>query len=398
MQEPGTNLALPASPGLKFVQLEGQQLKIQDSNAIGEPTATHTLAEDSPVPASIWVANAAGVLTIIAFFAYMSFADGSSPLLSIGSIVCYLIFSVLIDTDISAAGNGGSGFKFEPACSVLLVEVGKLITSIILYTVNRVKVIQEEQKPFIDENMKLKDVMYLAAPGLLFAVNNILVYLSIGFNEVASFGVFRDTNLFFTAALWCVVFKSKLGWERNLALSGVFLGLCVNQITPLLSASLSAAVFIILAMAMTNACGSVANEYAIKQNAGLDLNMQNAVLYSFCIVWALLYIVILKPAKLTSVGAFFQDINATAWAVIVLQICAGLMVSRILKYADATTKTVACCLRGPILVFLAPLLGLHSRLDFLTGLSSIMVGTAACYFLMQGRPKAGNAEEVEAPK
>merc|ERR1719161_959798 len=142
-------------------------------------------------------------------------------------------------------------------------------------------------------------------------------------------------------------------------------------------------------MTLTNACASVANEFAIKQNTNLDLNMQNAVLYSFCSFFALLYIVVLHPERMTSLDSFFENFDKLAWLLVAVQLCIGLLVSRILKYADAVSKAVGSCLRGPIVVFLAPLVGLHSRLDLLTAISAIIVATGACSFLMRGRPAPG---------
>jgi len=360
-----------------------------DSNLIGDPTVTDTLAAGSPVPRGVSVANGVGAVLVMIAATYIATAEASSALLGYASIVCYLTFSVLIDTNISASGNAGKGQKFEPACAVILVELGKLIVSCVLYTVARWKPTFSEGQPFIQENFSMKDAVYLAFPGLLFAINNMLVWLSIGHNEMASFGVFRDTIIFFNAAIWCVVFRSTLGLRRNLALCMVFVGLCVNQIGPLLTSSISPMVLLVLLMAFTNAVASVANEFAIKQNSGLDLNLQNAVLYSFCLIWAIVYIVVSKPQKLTSFAAFFENFGFSAWLIVCMQLSAGLLVSRILKYADSITKNVACALRGPILIFLAPVCGLHSRLDFPTGLSAILVGSAACYFLMQGKPAPG---------
>lgn len=343
---------------------------------------------DSQPPIGVFMANGVGAVMVLAAVAVMKLVDEKSAVLGYCSIVCYLVFSVLIDTNIGAAGNSGKGFAFEPACAVLLVEVGKLVTSMCLYTAARWEKVCAGE-PYIQEAFQIKDAMYLAIPGFLFALNNILVYLSLGHNEIASFGGFRDTIIFFNAALWCFVFKSTLGMYRMLALAAIFAGLCINQVGPLMNSGFSPMILIVLCMACTNACASVANEYAIKQNSGLDLNLQNAVLYCFCITWAIIYLIVTKPEKLSSFGAFFENFGGFAFLIVGLQLTAGLLVSRILKYADSITKNVACSLRGPILVFLAPAVGLDSRLDFLTGLSSVIVGASACYFLTLGKPAPG---------
>merc|ERR1719316_2207467 len=166
-----------------------------------------------------------------------------------------------------------------------------------LYIANRWSALCKGES-FLQDSFKVKDVAFLSIPGALFALNNILIYLAIGMNDMASFGVFRDTVIFFNAMIWCFVFKSDLGMTRIGLLFAVFAGLCINQIPPLMNATLSWSVLLVLAMTLTNAFASVSNEYAIKQNAGLDLNMQNTVLYSFCSLSAFIYLAVLHPDKL----------------------------------------------------------------------------------------------------
>merc|ERR1719174_2790570 len=89
----------------------------------------------------------------------------------------------------------------------------------------------------------------------------------------------------------------------------IFDGLWIKQIRPLMDGSLFWSLLIVLGMTLTNACASVSNEYAIKQNSGLDLNMQNTCLYFFRSLSALIYIMVLKPMKLSSVDSFFENFD-----------------------------------------------------------------------------------------
>merc|ERR1719453_864193 len=109
-------------------------------------------------------------------------------------------------------------------------------------------------------------------------------------------------------------------------------------------------------MTVTNATGSVFNEYALKWNQGLDINMQNAVLYAMCIVFSIVILAVRSPVHLTSLGAFFEGFTNWTILMVCLQASAGLLVSRLLKYADSVYKTIGTCLRGPTLVFVAPFL------------------------------------------
>jgi drug/metabolite transporter (DMT)-like permease len=326
----------------------------------------------------------------------MNAASETSVTKGLYAVIIYCILTTLVDINISAAGNG-QGFTFEPACAVLIIEVLKMVFSLVLYTMSRFPAMTKGE-PFVQQEFSMKDIWYLAIPGALYCLNNILIYLALGYNELASFGVFRDTNVIFTAIIWCIVFKATLGCHRNLAIGGVFLGLFVNQATPLMNATWSPAIVLIVAMALTNSCASVSNELAIKQNSGMDLNLQNSVLYAFCSFAALLYLATQNPAKLTSLSGFFEGMGQSALVIVCVQGITGLMVSRILKYADAVTKTIAGALRGPILVFIAPVAGLHSRLDVPTIISAFIVSAASCYFLMQGRPdtKAQQNETVSS--
>merc|ERR1719265_1404129 len=164
-------------------------------------------------------------------------------------------------------------------------------------------------QPFLQENFCMKDVMFLSIPGALFALNNICLYFAIGRNDMATFGAFRDTVIIFNAVAWCIVFKSSLGMKRFVALGLMFAGLVMNQIGPLLSSTFSLSVCLILFMTMTNASAAVANEYALKQNASLDLNMQNSVLYIFCSTFALGYLVAVHPEKMSSLDSFLANMD-----------------------------------------------------------------------------------------
>merc|ERR1719453_1065074 len=101
-----------------------------------------------------------------------------------------------------------------------------------------------------------------------------------------------------------------------MALVGVFAGLCLNQFMPLLNAQWNPLILMVCAMALCNASASVANEFAMKQNAGLDINIQNAVLYSFCVVSSLAYCWVVNPVKLWNLQNFLSGFDGIAWLVV----------------------------------------------------------------------------------
>eukprot|EP00443_Scrippsiella_acuminata_P059462 CAMPEP_0115539310 /NCGR_PEP_ID=MMETSP0271-20121206/89342_1 /TAXON_ID=71861 /ORGANISM="Scrippsiella trochoidea, Strain CCMP3099" /LENGTH=87 /DNA_ID=CAMNT_0002972261 /DNA_START=129 /DNA_END=389 /DNA_ORIENTATION=+ len=73
------------------------------------------------------------------------------------------------------------------------------------------------------------DVGWMAIPAGLFAMNNVLVFIAIGANDTAVFGVMRDTMILWTAAIWFLAFRLSLGPRRLIAMSVLVSGLLLNQ-------------------------------------------------------------------------------------------------------------------------------------------------------------------------
>merc|ERR1719247_931881 len=121
--------------------------------------------------------------------------------------------------------------------------------------------------------------------------------------------------IFWNALIWCYVFQGRLGSQRLLAICGVFVGLCMNQVVPLMNSSISPAVLLVCLAAFTNASASVANEFAMKRNEGLDINLQNSVLYSFCATFGIVYVAIFNPERLASFSSFTDGFTSMAYMV-----------------------------------------------------------------------------------
>jgi drug/metabolite transporter (DMT)-like permease len=240
--------------------------------------------------------------------------------------------------------------------------------------------------PLVSEQVSRSDVKWLSFPAVCYTVNNILVWYAIGNNDLATFGIFRETMVFWTAALWFIVFRVPPGQIRLAGLALILLGLIGNQIAKeVMGLAASFAGLWVLFMGLTNAISAVVNEVALKQNQALDLNVQNCIMYSQMVLISLLVLVAMDPGRLKSVPAFFDGFTPGTACTICLQATAGLLISRLLKYGDATMKTVAVCLRGPTVVLLttAPASSL---------ISAVVVSSGCLIYLSQGPLKP-----VESP-
>lgn len=324
------------------------------------------------------VALVAGLLGIVCFGEKAATLPKS--VLSVMACAVYVLISITIDVSIVVQRNSGSGatYHFDPMKAVIIVEVVKLLASCCIIGAKRL--VQNEPPSATESKLRAADVAWLLLPAAFFALNNVLVWFAIGKNDASTFGVFRDTLILWTASLWRIVFDTPLGVKRIASLGIIVLGLLINQSGV---RSWSVMALWVLAMTCCNALASVFNELAMKRNEGLDINVQNAVLYMECLCITVLIILASGDRHSLNPGSFFEGFTHHTMFTVTLQACAGLMVSRILKYADSVQKNVASCLRGPLLVVLAPVF-VASRDDWLTLASAAVVATGCCFYLVQG--------------
>lgn len=292
----------------------------------------------------------------------------------------YVFMSCLIDITIARQKTSldAATYTFEPACTVLLVEAMKFILSAGLHIFSSTKSSEPHTR------MTFHDVKWMCLPMMLFTLNNILVWQALGKNDIVTFSVFRDTMIIWTAIFWRGIFQVPLGHVRWLAIGLVFLGLTINRLSNFYSLHTWTWAFLwILLMTFCNAMGSVSNEWALKRNAGLSINMQNMVLYAGCFSFTLVFIAITHPEKLAGFGSFFRGFSLDIFVLACLQSVTGLVVSRALKYADSVMKNVAACLRGPIVALIGPVIfNFSSEAGSVT--SALVVAMGCLLYFTQG--------------
>jgi len=288
--------------------------------------------------------------------------------------------SCLIDITIAyqKTSHDAATYTFEPACTVLLVEAMKFIISAGLQMFSSSKSSEPHTR------MTFHDIKWMCLPMILFTLNNILVWQALGKNDIVTFSVFRDTMIIWTAIFWRGIFQVPLGHVRWLAIVLVVLGVTINRLSNFYTLHTWTWAFLwILLMTFCNAMGSVSNEWALKRNAGLSINVQNMYLYAGCFFFTLVFIAIAHPEKLTGFGSFFQGFSLDVFVLACLQSVTGLVVSRALKYADSVMKNVAACLRGPIVALIGPVIfKFHSETGSVT--SALVVAVGCLVYFSQG--------------
>jgi len=347
----------------------------------------------------------AGCMLLMCFAAIYVYSQNSEAVeaktgMKLAHICCVVYASLSIGIDLSiknAAVAYGGHFPFHPACGVIVVEFSKCVVSAVLlaFVVHRDR---QEGRDFVWP--KLSDVAWLAVPAAIYAMNNMIVFQAIKSCPLSSFGVIRETMLVWNALIWCATFQQSISATRWLAIAGIFFGCSVNQIPKMLGDEWNMGVLWAFLLAFCNAAGAVANEYAMKQRAALDINLQNCILYTLCGSFVFVGLAFSDPVHVSSTAEFFTGFVPECWQIIILQVFTGLAVSRILKYVEAVTKTIVAAIRGPGVIFFGAMI-FHTSLGLSEVIATLMVCVSCYVYLRQGplikppvQPKAEATEST----
>jgi len=305
--------------------------------------------------------------------------------------VVYATLSICIDLSIKNAAQAyGGHFPFNPACGVIVVEYVKFALSAALFAVHCRDSTRGGRVVAMPQPI---DIAWLAVPAAIYAMNNLIVFQAIKSTPLATFGVLRETMLVWNALIWTATFGKSLSAARWLAIAGIFIGCSLNQITKMMNDEWSSGVFWTLLLAFSNAAGAVANEYAMKQRAQLDINLQNCILYAMCGSFVLIGMTVFDPASVESTSSFFNGFVPECWQVIILQVFTGLAVSRILKYVEAVTKTIVAALRGPGVIFFGACI-FKTQLQGSEVFATLIV-CASCYLYLSDGPLVAEPSKDE---
>lgn len=330
------------------------------------------------IPVSIY--GALAIFAAIAAFVCVSW--WLMPLLanhvvSVCFMTLYLVVSVTIDLVIMSQTNEDRHFEFNPLCTIILTELAKLVFSMAAHMAGPTQWF---------EGLRLSDACWMCLPATCYTLNNFMVFVAIAANGAATFGIFRDTVVIWTAASWYLVYKVPLKRIRIFGIMILLVGLLINRFSVASDAAASNWAFLsVVFMTLCNALGAVTNEFALKRNAELDINVQNMLLYTMCASTSICILALSNPIRLSSVHSFFEGFTRQTVLMIGLQASAGLLISRLLKYTDAVYKSVGSCLRGPLLVVIAPLF-VYSETpsSAATLVSAFVVASGSFTYLSQG--------------
>ncbi|CAK0905626.1 unnamed protein product [Prorocentrum cordatum] len=189
-------------------------------------------------------------------------------------------------------------------------------------------------------------------PGFVYTATNIIAYEAIQNIPLATFSVLRETRLFWNAALWVLLFQTSLSRTQWLGVSGIFVGCTVSQLPVMMTSEFTPEVMWVLVLAFLTAAGGVMTEYAMKQRAAVDINLQGCVIYVTSCCFTVSFLLVARSHLFLSAADFFHGFEPECMQIVALQVLQGLTVSRILKHVESVTKSIVSSLCSPLLTFI----------------------------------------------
>jgi len=289
-----------------------------------------------------------------------------------GSCVLSIVLSMVVDLRIKLSSY--EWHAFDPAVLVLFCEMAKLLITMSIIVA---KSFDRDAQPRFPTG---KDVALFVPSSILFSMNNVMLFQFIARVDLSTFALLRETAIVWTALWWVGVFRTSLGLKRFMAIVGILLG-------GLFSCTWRDAQFDVksswvIISPLVSALGAVTNDFALKRT-DLDINMQNAVLYTMCAFFALLYLSVGDVKRIRNPSSLLAAFPLDGVSIIVLQSMMGLVISRILKHADAVTRQMLVGFRAPIFIVFASIT-IHTPLELPDMLLAAQMALCSTFYMIQG--------------
>lgn len=298
----------------------------------------------------------------------------------------------------SRVGAGaGDGALYLTSTAVVVAEVLKLLFSLGMLALEREP--HGDFFQYLTRELSNVDFVKLAVPGLLYTVQNNLLFVALSNLEAAVYQVTYQLKILTTALFSVSLLGRSLNRNQVASLGMLTIGVALVQLAsaaPKADAGSAGApagnralgLTCVLSACVSSGFAGVYTEKIIKHGRQVSLFMRNVQLALFGVVLGVLG-VLGQDASAVSEGGFFQGYNGVVWGVVVIQAAGGLMIAMCMKYADNILKGFATSISIILSSWLsAALFGFHLSAQFMLGAAVVI----AAVFLFGHKP-AGHAAE-----
>ena len=225
------------------------------------------------------------------------------------------------------------------------------------------------------ENLTWRSCSVFAVPALLYAVQNNLNYVALKSIDPPTYQLWGCSKLIWAGVFFRLILGRTLTLRKWTALGLLAAGMAITTLHPAEDEQSSRAalggIMLVLCTSSLSGLSSIFNEWLIKfQDPKAPLMFKNGMLYAFGV---LMCIGSWKPSAPLGDPPLFL-------ALVLVQACAGLCVSFVLKYCDSLVKGFSTS--GAVILATALSAGLFNfglRAPFLIG-TSVVCGAFYLYF------------------
>ena len=252
---------------------------------------------------------------------------------------------LLTEASISPDGS----YAFSMISVTLFAEVVKWLVSVCMYCM-----LSRSNRSHA--SLRMRDVLHFSIPAAIYFVNNNIMFLIIERINSTQFQILSCLKTVFTALLFRAVLCRVLSLTKWAAIVTLACGAASSQLQqacaagshddygPGLELSNAETVMGIVGTALSSLLSSFAGVYSemlLKKDAQLhSINLQNALLYSWGVVFNSIGLVIFEGTEVYNRG-LLHGYNAWTWALLFNNSVAGLTISAVLKYTNNIVRVFA---------------------------------------------------------
>jgi len=267
------------------------------------------------------------------------------------SLICLVLQNVVLVLSIGYSRNhkGEDGLMYVSATAVVTSELLKLITASLLEYIFETKSNESFYNKMYSEFFNI-DTVKLAVPGILYVIQNNLLFLSLSHLSVAVYQVSAQVKILTTAMFSFIMLGTRTSYIQTISLFVLTAGVAVVQVA---NADDSAKVdssapeknqviglIAILSACMTSGFAGIYFEKILKKGRSVTLYIRNVQLAFFGVTFGLVQ-AYAEHGDIIRENGFFQGYTTTVWVVVCTQALGGLMVAVVMRYADNILKGFA---------------------------------------------------------
>mmetsp|Transcript_8250 Transcript_8250/g.13355 ORF Transcript_8250/g.13355 Transcript_8250/m.13355 type:complete len:336 (-) Transcript_8250:45-1052(-) len=237
------------------------------------------------------------------------------------------------------------GQLYLTSTAVVVAEFAKLIFSVGMTCFERRE--QGDAFSHIWSEIYNPDSLKLSVPGILYTVQNNLLFVALSSLEAAVYQITYQIKIMTTALFSVILLGKTLNRNQIFALCLLMVGVALVQLSNSDTKKKDSAsnnqvlgLTCVLLACCSSGFAGVYTEKILKQGRPVSLYVRNIQLALFGIIIGLFGVYTKDYTKIQQ-GGFFQGYNKVVYFVVLLQAGGGLMIAVVMKYADNILKGFA---------------------------------------------------------